>query len=71
MATYLVHIISRNIYYRYLQLKRNRCGFIFLPFSVFQTEEKKKMFRKYPYFKLEVHIIKGEGLLAMDRGGKI
>ena len=38
---------------------------------IFQPDEKKKLFRKYPYFKLEVHVVKGDGLLAMDRGGTV
>ena len=28
------------------------------------------MLRKYPYFRLQVHLLKGKDLLAMDRGGK-
>ena len=39
--------------------------------SFSQPDEKKKLFRKYPYFKLEVHVVKGDGLLAMDRGGTV
>ena len=37
----------------------------------FQPDEKKKLFRKYPYFKLEIHVVKGDSLLAMDRGGTV
>ena len=36
---------------------------------ILQPEEKKKLLRKYPYFKLKVHLINGKDLLAMDRGG--
>ena len=35
-----------------------------------QAEEKKKMLRKYPFFKLEVIVGSGRDLIAMDRGGK-
>jgi hypothetical protein len=35
-----------------------------------QPDEKKKMLRKFPYFKLEVMVYGGKELLAMDRGGK-
>ena len=37
--------------------------------TLFQAEEKKKMLRKYPYFKIQAHLINGRDLLAMDRGG--
>ena len=40
-------------------------------FLVSQAEEKKKMLRMYPYFRLEIHLLQGNNLLAMDRGGKI
>ncbi len=34
-----------------------------------QVEEKKKLLRKYPYFKLQINLLNGKDLLAMDRGG--
>jgi len=33
------------------------------------AEEKKRMLRMYPYFRLEVHLLQGKNLIAMDRGG--
>ena len=38
--------------------------------SILKAEEKKKMLRKYPFFKLEVVVGSGRDLIAMDRGGK-
>ena len=40
-------------------------------FLVSQAEEKMKMLRMYTFFRLEVHLLKGNDLLAMDRGGKL
>ena len=39
-------------------------------FQILKAEEKKKMLRKYPFFKLEVVVGSGRDLIAMDRGGK-
>ena len=39
-------------------------------FPILKAEEKKKMLRKYPFFKLEVVAGSGRDLIAMDRGGK-
>ena len=38
--------------------------------QILKAEEKKKMLRKYPFFKLEVVVGSGRDLIAMDRGGK-
>ena len=42
----------------------------FDPSVIMQAEEKKKMLRKYPFFKLEVIVGSGRDLIAMDRGGE-
>ena len=39
-------------------------------YQILKAEEKKKMLRKYPFFKLEVVVGSGRDLIAMDRGGK-
>ena len=35
-----------------------------------QVEQKRKILRMYTFFRLEVHLLRGNDLVAMDRGGK-
>ena len=38
--------------------------------SYLQADEKKKLLRKFPYFKITVVVGSGKDLIAMDRGGE-
>lgn len=38
---------------------------------LWQAEEKKKLLRKHPFFRLTAVIASGKDLLAMDRGGEL
>ena len=69
LAPAAIQLSVRNIYTTFF---RNRTIVGHKPFLYFhmQADEKKKLLRKFPYFKLTIVIGSGRDLIAMDRGGQ-